>query len=118
MATPEALPGAAKTDRPASGGAAAAPGPEGSYRGRESLLQFADAVMSVSARENAAPAPESEEHLVTFFLQNEEFGVPVLRSREIVRVGEITRIPEAPPTSAESSTCAAASCRWSTCAPA
>jgi purine-binding chemotaxis protein CheW len=101
MATPEALPGAAKGDRPKTerpaGASAPAPAPDGSYRGRESLLQFADAVMSVSARENAAPTPESEEHLVTFFLHEEEFGVPVLRSREIVRVGEITRIPEAPP---------------------
>jgi purine-binding chemotaxis protein CheW len=101
MATPEALPGAsadrgaAKSERPA---AAAAPAPSAEdYRGRESLLQFADAVMSVSARENAAPAPEEEQQLVTFYLANEEYGVPVLRSREIVRVGEITRIPEAPP---------------------
>jgi purine-binding chemotaxis protein CheW len=34
---------------------------------------------------------------VTFFLGREEFGLPILCSREIVRVGEITRIPEAPP---------------------
>ncbi len=96
MATPEVLPGAG-AER-SSERAAAAPAPSAQdYRGRESLLQFADAVMSVSARENAAPAPEQEQHLVTFFLQNEEYGVPVLRSREIVRVGEITRIPEAPP---------------------
>jgi purine-binding chemotaxis protein CheW len=102
MSTPEALPTGPAAERapaPAVRGAAqaepAATAP-GSYRGRESLLQFADAVMSVPAREGEAPAPESEEHLVTFFLAEEEYGVPVLRSREIVRVGEITRIPEAP----------------------
>jgi purine-binding chemotaxis protein CheW len=102
MATPEALPTGPAAERAAAARSApsSAPGaaaaPPGSYRGRESLLQFADAVMSVPAREGAAPAPETEEHLVTFFLHEEEYGVPVLRSREIVRVGEITRIPEAP----------------------
>jgi purine-binding chemotaxis protein CheW len=104
MSTPEELPSGGQTagsDRtgPAQhrAGQRPAPLPVGSYRGRESLLQFADAVMSVPTSEGAtAPAVEAEEHLVTFFLQGEEFGVPVLRSREIVRVGEITRIPEAP----------------------
>jgi purine-binding chemotaxis protein CheW len=44
------------------------------------------------------PAPEGEvQAYLTFYLQREEFGVPILRSREILRVGEITRIPEAPP---------------------
>ena len=101
MATPEGLPHGDGQDR--AGGAphrsGQTPTPEGvgSYRGRESLLEFADAVMSVPTRENTLPVLEAEEHLVTFSLQNEEFGVPVLRSREIVRVGEITRIPEAPP---------------------
>jgi purine-binding chemotaxis protein CheW len=98
MSTPEALP-TGGGERAGGGARAGAPAPEaavGSYRGRESLLQFADAVMSVPTRDAAAPAPESEEHLVTFFLHEEEYGVPVLRSREIVRVAEITRIPEAP----------------------
>jgi purine-binding chemotaxis protein CheW len=63
---------------------------------RESLLSFADAIL---ARPTAAAlAPEAEVHpYVTFFLGREEFGLPILRSREIVRVAEITRIPEAPP---------------------
>jgi purine-binding chemotaxis protein CheW len=44
------------------------------------------------------PAPRRLPHpYLTFFLRREEFGLPILRSREIVRVGEITRIPEAPP---------------------
>ena len=70
-------------------GRAPAPTPEG-------LLNFADAIL---ARPTApALAPEAEVHpYVTFFLGREEFGLPILRSREIVRVAEITRIPEAPP---------------------
>ena len=90
----------ARPDRPAPGpateAAPAAPASSAGYRGRESLLQFADAVMSV-AGEKTAVAVEAEHQLVTFFLDKEEYGVPVLRSREIVRVGDITRIPEAPP---------------------
>ena len=63
---------------------------------RESLLSFADAIL---ARPTApVPVPEAEVRpYVTFFLGREEFGLPILRSREIVRVAEITRIPEAPP---------------------
>src|SRR4051812_14145143 len=66
----------AKPDRPAPapapapvGEAPAAPAP---YRGRDSLLQFADAVMTVAGEKAAAPV-EAEHHLVTFFLDNEEY---------------------------------------------
>jgi purine-binding chemotaxis protein CheW len=91
----------AKPDRPAPAAepapsATVTPATPAAYRGRDSLLQFADAVMSVAGEKTAA-AVEPEHHLVTFFLDKEEYGVPVLRSREIVRVGDITRIPEAPP---------------------
>jgi purine-binding chemotaxis protein CheW len=75
--------------RPGSAGSAPAPA-------RESLLSFADAILT----RPAAPAltPEAEVHpYVTFFVGREAFGLPILRSREIVRVAEITRIPEAPP---------------------
>src|SRR6185295_10991012 len=87
----------AKPDRPAPAPAAATepapaapatPGAPAGYRGRDSLLQFADAVMSVAGEKTAAAA-EPEHHLVTFFLDKEEYGVPVLRSREIVRGGDI-----------------------------
>ena len=47
-------------------------------------------------RQCRLPRPRCKPYL-TFYLQREEFGVPILRSREILRVGEITRIPEAPP---------------------
>jgi len=61
---------------------------------RDSLLAFADSVLA----RPTAPEAAVEVHLyLTFFLRREEFGLPILRSREIVRVGEIVRIPEAPP---------------------
>lgn len=49
-------------------------------------------------RPPAAPeAPVPELHLVTFRLDAEEFGIPIEQAREVVRVGELTRVPEAPP---------------------
>jgi purine-binding chemotaxis protein CheW len=63
---------------------------------RESLLAFADSVLARQHEQPAQPALEILQ-FVTFFLRREEFGVPIMRTREIVRVGEITRIPEAPP---------------------
>ena len=60
----------------------------------DSLLAFADSILARAP----APTPVVEVHpTLTFCLRGEEFGLPILRSREIVRVGEITRIPEAPP---------------------
>jgi purine-binding chemotaxis protein CheW len=78
-------------ERPDAPAAGSVPAPT-----REILLSFADAIL---ARPTApALAPEAEVHsTLTFFLGREEFGLPILRSREIVRVAEITRIPEAPP---------------------
>ena len=68
--------------------AVAAPSPT------DSLLAFADSILA----RTPAPAPVVEmQSFLTFSLCGEEFGLPLLRSREIVRVGEITRIPEAPP---------------------
>jgi purine-binding chemotaxis protein CheW len=61
---------------------------------RDNLLRFADTV----DRETAAPAPATagELHLVTFALGREEYGIPVGRVREVIRVAEITRVPQAP----------------------
>ena len=41
-------------------------------------------------------AAEATEHLVTFYLDREEYGVDVRRVQEIRRVGEITTVPRAP----------------------
>jgi purine-binding chemotaxis protein CheW len=41
-------------------------------------------------------AVEATEHLATFFLSNEEYGVDVRLVQEIIRISEITPIPRAP----------------------
>ncbi len=41
-------------------------------------------------------AVEATEHLATFFLAKEEYGVDVRLVQEIIRVGEITQVPRAP----------------------
>jgi purine-binding chemotaxis protein CheW len=64
--------------------------------GPESLFQFADQVER-QASEQTVAAPEAERHLVTFLLEHEEFGIPIGLTREIVRVAEVTRVPQAPP---------------------
>jgi purine-binding chemotaxis protein CheW len=50
---------------------------------------------SAQAREQAAPAIATE-HLATFFLEREEYGVDVRLVQEIIRVSEITPVPRAP----------------------
>ena len=65
-------------------------------RGRDSLLGFADAMDDFSQHAQAAPA-DVELHLVTFHLGAEEFGIPIETVREVLRVGDITRVPQAPP---------------------
>jgi len=74
-----------RTERPAAPVAA-----------RASLLEFADAVAVSDVLAPVAPAAPPL-HLVTFMLDREEFGVPIGRVREVLRVGDITRVPEAPP---------------------
>lgn len=62
----------------------------------DSLLNFADELQRLSSStETAAPIPEL--HLVTFALDREEFGVPIQQVREVIRVTEITRVPQARP---------------------
>lgn len=60
----------------------------------DSLLQFAD---ELRRQEQAveAPRPSAFLHLVTFKLDSEEFGIPIEQVREVIRVGEITRVPQA-----------------------
>ena len=50
---------------------------------------------SAPAREERA-AVEATEHLATFFLDREEYGVDVRLVQEIRRVTEITQVPRAP----------------------
>lgn len=67
-----------------------------STQGRDSLLQFADAVMTWAEAPKGAPV-EAQHQLITFRLDSVEYGLPISRTREVVRVGAITRIPESPP---------------------
>jgi purine-binding chemotaxis protein CheW len=64
---------------------------------RDNLLRFADTVEQDAAPASHPVAPGPELHLVTFALEREEFGIRVDQVREIIRVGEITRVPQAPP---------------------
>lgn len=69
-------------------------GPAG--QGADSLLRFADELQrQAPATEALMPSPEL--HLVTFALDREEFGIPIEQVREVIRVGEITRVPQARP---------------------
>jgi purine-binding chemotaxis protein CheW len=63
---------------------------------REDLLRFADTVEQDAAPATTSVVPGPELHLVTFALDREEFGIQVDQVREIIRVGEITRVPQAP----------------------
>jgi purine-binding chemotaxis protein CheW len=68
--------------------------PAKSGDGGDSLLRFADELERLStAVETPGPGPEL--HLVTFALEREEFGVPIRQVREVIRVGDITRVPQA-----------------------
>jgi purine-binding chemotaxis protein CheW len=61
----------------------------------EPLLAFADALLAEAPA--VAPTAASElRQYVTFVLGEAEYALPILACREIVRLGSITRIPEAP----------------------
>jgi purine-binding chemotaxis protein CheW len=62
---------------------------------RAALLGFADA-LDAGAMAGAAEAPGPELHLLTFVLGREEFGIPVTQVREVIRVSDVTRVPQAP----------------------
>lgn len=72
--------------------APAAPQPELAVEpARSSGISF----FSAPQREERKAA-EATEHLATFFLAGEEYGVDVRLVQEIIRVSEITRVPKAP----------------------
>lgn len=60
----------------------------------DALLRFADTLAPPADSEPVLAADEL--HLVTFTLGSEEYGAPIRQVREVVRVGEITRVPHAP----------------------
>jgi purine-binding chemotaxis protein CheW len=64
--------------------------------GAVDLLAFADWVSS-GQRSRAASEAVEERTFVAFVLGQEEFGLPVESVREVLRVGEVTRVPQAPP---------------------
>jgi purine-binding chemotaxis protein CheW len=74
----------------------APPSREGSQvEGTEPLLAFADALLASTPHDPGRAKGEVQQY-VTFFLRDDEIGIPILQCREIVRVGAITRVPEAP----------------------
>lgn len=66
----------------------------GGQRKADDLLHFADELQRLSAA-TEAPRPGPVLHLVTFVLDGEEFGIPIGQVREVIRVTEITRVPQA-----------------------
>jgi purine-binding chemotaxis protein CheW len=66
--------------------AAAAPADEGAS---QSFAFFAP-------QREEKKAVEAQEHLATFFLAGEEYGIDVRLVQEIIRVAEITQVPRAP----------------------
>ena len=60
------------------------------------LLAFADWVSAGQKGREVVEAAE-ERTYVAFLLDREEFGLPVESVREVLRVGEVTRVPQAPP---------------------
>lgn len=66
------------------------PAPEAALGATHSLSFFA-----APAREEKK-AVEASEHLATFLLAGEEYGVDVRLVQEIIRVSEITQVPRAP----------------------
>jgi chemotaxis signal transduction protein len=60
-----------------------------------SLLALADRLRAAH-EESENRVPGEIQQYVTFLLRDEEFAIPILHCREILRAGVITRIPEAP----------------------
>ncbi|MFN8093433.1 MAG: chemotaxis protein CheW [Vicinamibacteria bacterium] len=87
VAVAEAEP-AAPAPVPAAAPAAAVP--DAAPTAGHSLSFFAAPVQDQRA------AAEATEHLVTFYLDREEYGVDVRQVQEIRRVGDITSVPRAP----------------------
>jgi purine-binding chemotaxis protein CheW len=59
------------------------------------LFAFADALQAEGQHKQPRD-PAKIRQFVTFYLRDQEYGMPILQCREIVRVSAITRMPEAP----------------------
>jgi purine-binding chemotaxis protein CheW len=68
---------------------------QGPFEGSSALLDFADA-LGEEGEERAEKERDTLIQLVTFNLDREEFGIAIRQVREIVRVTEITRVPQSP----------------------
>ena len=96
--TPKEAPPAPAVEAAPAGGAITLPAsglaedvlPRAGAQGGHSLSFFAAPVQDQRA------AAEATEHLATFFLDREEYGVDVRQVQEIRRVSEITSVPRAP----------------------
>jgi purine-binding chemotaxis protein CheW len=60
------------------------------------VFEFADQ-LAANAAVVQAPTPVTTLQLITFRLDGEEFGLPLETVREVIRVGDITRVPQSPP---------------------
>jgi purine-binding chemotaxis protein CheW len=67
----------------------------GRAENKEPLLAFADALLAENQRQTGRVEGEIRQ-FVTFFLRDDEIGIPILQCREIVGALAITRVPEAP----------------------
>ncbi|MEO6323005.1 MAG: chemotaxis protein CheW [Thermoanaerobaculia bacterium] len=71
--------------------------PAEEVRATGSLIAFADWVTNRQEQAKDAEKIDPETSYVSFFLDREEYGLPIENVREILRVDEITRVPQAPP---------------------
>lgn len=55
-----------------------------------------ETMLAVEAGGTSGPATGSGGKFLTFTLGNEEYGVPVLKVREIIKVMDITQVPQVP----------------------
>lgn len=68
----------------------------GVFEGEDALLSFADVLDRSKEEKDAVEKKDKQMQLVTFILDDEEFGIPIQQVREIVRVTDITRVPQSP----------------------
>jgi purine-binding chemotaxis protein CheW len=61
------------------------------------LLAFADWVTERAEKETPKAPDDPERLFVAFVLDGEEYGLPIANVREVLRVAEISRVPQAPP---------------------